>query len=236
MRFDRALGEDDDLVGDGEDALLMGDYHYRAALDALSQLLEDLDETAEAPEVDARLRLVEDRERRAAHEHGRDLDALEFAAGERRVDLALDVIARAQPDSREVVARFDGGDGLARRDAKQVDDAYALEAHRLLEREADAHLGAVGYALFGYVLAVQDDAPRRGLFDTRDYAGERRFAAAVRSGDDDELVVRHRQTDVAHYGFILALRGHLEGDVFQFEHMESPFSAALSGASHSAAE
>ena len=57
-----------------------------------------------APEVDARLGLVEDHELRLPRENRGDLDALDLAAGEGGVHLAVKIIGRAQADLREILA------------------------------------------------------------------------------------------------------------------------------------
>ena len=59
--LDLAVGQDDDAVGDVEDALLVRN-NEDGALDLLVEVLKHLDEVGEGPQVDARLGLVKDRE------------------------------------------------------------------------------------------------------------------------------------------------------------------------------
>ena len=82
------------------------------------------------------LRLVENGELRAPREDGGYLDALELAAGEAGVDLAVYIIPRAHADAAEVVAGLADRELAAGGQAEQVVHRYALEAHGLLEGEA----------------------------------------------------------------------------------------------------
>ena len=58
----------------------------------------------EAPEIDACLGLVEDHELRLPREDRGDLDALDLAAGEGGVHLAVKIIVGAQAHLREILA------------------------------------------------------------------------------------------------------------------------------------
>ena len=196
----------------------MGDDDDRAVLDVLAHFLEDADQVLETPQVDARLRLVEDRKFGAAGQHRGDLDALQLAARERSVHLAVDVVAGAQPHLSQILAGLADEQFLAHGQTQQVDDFQSLEAHRLLEGEADAHAGAVGDAFIGDVFAVEKDAAARGLFDAGDEARQRRLAAAVRAGDDDEFSVVHFQTEIVNDLLVLAVLADAEGNVLQFQH------------------
>ena len=59
----------------------------------------------EAPQVDARLRLVEDGQLGAAGQHHGDLDALELAAGQAVVHLPVDIVPGAQTDLAQIARR-----------------------------------------------------------------------------------------------------------------------------------
>ena len=91
-----------------------------------------------APQVDAGFRLVEDGQPRMAQKHRGDLDALDLAAGEGGVDLAVDVFARAQPHLAEHIAEPGLGKRFARGQLQKLTHDQPLEAHRLLEGVADA--------------------------------------------------------------------------------------------------
>ena len=91
---DLAAADHDDLVGELNDALLMGnDDHARRVLTV--ELLKGLGQTGEAPQVDAGLGLVEDHQRGMTREQRRDLDALDLAAREGNVHLAVEIVVRA---------------------------------------------------------------------------------------------------------------------------------------------
>ena len=128
------------------------------ALDLLVEVLKHLNEVGEGPQVDARLGLVKDRELGApGHDHG-DLDAFELAAGQRGIHLAVDIVLGAQAHLRQVVAGLGHADVLAAGQGDEVLHRQALEAHRLLEGEADALLGPLGDVQIGDVLPVQQNA------------------------------------------------------------------------------
>ena len=59
--LDLAVRQDDNAVSDVQNPLLMGDDED-GAVDLLMQVLKHLDEVAEGPQVNARLRLVKDRQ------------------------------------------------------------------------------------------------------------------------------------------------------------------------------
>ena len=91
---DLAAADHDDLVGELNDALLMGnDDHARRVLTV--ELLKGLGQTGEAPQVDAGLGLVEDHQRGMTREQRRDLDALDLAAREGDVHFAVEIVVRA---------------------------------------------------------------------------------------------------------------------------------------------
>ena len=55
-----SVSQNNDLIRDIEDPLLMGNDKDGTVFDLFSQIREDLDQILEAPEVDARFRLVKD--------------------------------------------------------------------------------------------------------------------------------------------------------------------------------
>src|SRR5699024_2449847 len=143
-----------------------------AAVYLLVHLLEHGDEVREAPEVDAGLRLVEYGELGAPGQYGGYLYALELAAGEAGVDLAVYIISGAHAHPGQVLA------GLAHAYlppggiAQQVVDRDALEAHRLLEGEADALFRPLRHHQRGYVLPVEQYLPLGRLYYAGDYPGQ----------------------------------------------------------------
>ena len=215
---DAAAGDDDDLVRYLEYALLVRDDED-AAVYLLVHLLEHRDEVGEAPEVDAGLGLVEERELGAAGQYRGDLYALELAAGEAGVHLAVDVVARAHADAAEILAGLAHGDLAPGGVLQQVVDPDALEAHGLLEGVADAELCALGDAEVGDVLAVEPDAAGGGLDYAREQLCEGGLAAAVGAGDGDKALA-HLEAHVGQYVLHAAvfLAGAV-GYVLEFQHI-----------------
>ena len=222
VRRDDAAREHDQLVRDFQNPLLMGDDDERAARLA-AQLLEDADEVLEAPQVNARLRLVKDGEPGLARHDHRDLDPLDLAARKARVHLAVDVVLRAEPHVAEIAAELLLAQGPPGGQLDEVAHRQPLEAHRLLEGEADAAPGALSDAEIGDVLPVKEDAPGGGAGDAGDDAGKGGFAAAVRPGDDDEFPAVDFE---AHVPEDAAAVVHIHGDILQFQHVFTPVSVA----------
>ena len=186
-------------------------------------LLEHADEVLEAPEVDAGLGLVEDGHLRAAGEHGRDLDALELAAGEAGVHFTVDIIPRAQADLGQVGAGLVGRELLAGGDADEIKNGDALKAHRLLEGEADAAARTLGDGHVRDVLAVEQDLTGGRLLDSGDELGHGGLAAAVRAGDDDHAFI-DREVHVLEDLADPLVRLSLKAKMFEFKHWLVPSS------------
>ena len=85
----------DDTIRNIQDSLLMGN-NYDGAVDFPAHLFKYPNQVVEAPEVDPRLRLVENRELCPTRKHHRDLNSLQLAAGQRGVYLPVDIIPGAQ--------------------------------------------------------------------------------------------------------------------------------------------
>ncbi len=139
----------------------MGDDDH-GGLALLVDLLEGLGQPGEAPQVDAGLRLVEDHQLAVPGQHGGDLDALDLAAGQADVHLAVEIIVGAEADLAEVAQHLSLLSFSFPAARQQVVDRDALEARRLLEGVADAAAGALGDGQVGDVLAVKQDRPLVG--------------------------------------------------------------------------
>ena len=189
-------------MGDDEDG----------AVDLLVEVLKHLDQVGEGPQVNARLRLVKDGQFCSpGHNHG-DLNALEFAAGQGGVHLPVDVVLGAQAHLREVVAGLGHADVLAAGQGDQVPHRQALEAHRLLEGEADALVGPLGDVQPGDVLPIQQDAPGGGGIDAGDDLGQGGLAAPVGAGNGHKPLADF-QVDVPQDALVLAVLLYLIADV-----------------------
>ena len=124
----------------------MGDDEDRVVPVGFAHMLEHFDEVAEAPQIDARLRLVEHRKLALAGEHGGYFNPLELAARQACVDLAIDIVAGAQSHLGQVIAGFGDGYVAAYGYAYKVAHLYALEADGILKGVAYAQLCALGDA------------------------------------------------------------------------------------------
>ena len=193
------------------------------------QLAEGCGQTVEAPQVDPRLRLIKNHDRRVFRKDRRDLDPLDLAAGQRRVHLAVQIIAGTKAHLREIVAALVAGQLLFRRHLQQIAHRQSLEARRLLEGVGNACLGALCDVKGRDVHAVEADLSGVRGDDAHDDAGKGGFAAAVRSGDDDVSAVRDVEGDVVEYLFPLSVRlRYAVGDVFQSEHRSLLFAVRFS--------
>ena len=186
--------------------------------------LKDLDQVLEAPQVDAGLRLVKDRQLLPAGQDGGDLDPLELAARQAGVHLAVDVVLGAQPHLGQVGTGVGNVQGavLAGGDPQKVQHLDALEPDRLLEGVADAPVGAVGDAHMGDVLAVKEDAAGGGLLDAGDQLGKGGFAAAVGAGDGHEPPGGDGEGDVPDDLFLTFFVRDVEGYMLEFQHGMTP--------------
>ena len=118
----------------------MGDDHQHLVA-LLLEGLEGLDQALEAPQVDAGLRLVEDQKLRVlAGQHGGDLDPLDLAAGQRGIDLPVDIVVGADAYGVHHPVDLLIRDLAARGQRQHVPDGDALEPDRLLEGIGHARL------------------------------------------------------------------------------------------------
>ena len=205
----------------------MRDNDDRAVADVGAHLAENLDEILKTPKVDPRLGLVEDRQFRSPCYDRRDLDPFEFPARQTVVHLAVDVLLRAEPDERKVLARLGDRGVLPGREPEQVEYADALEAHGVLKREGDPRPRALGDVLIRNILAFEEDRARRRALDPRDQFGKRRFPPAVRPRDDEQFPVGNHQGDVAKDLFPSGVVRHVERQVFDFQHRYTSFGFRL---------
>src|SRR5699024_5614543 len=219
-----AGGQDDDLVGDVQNAFLVRDDDDGAVGVLLLHPLKDLDQVLEAPQVDAGLRLVKDGQLLPAGQDGGDLDPLQFAARQAGVHLAVDVIFGAQAHLGQVGAGVGNAQGavLAGGDPQQVQHLDALEPDRLLEGIADALVGPFGDAHMGDVLAVEEDAAGGRLLDAGDQLGKGGLAPAVGAGDGHEPPRRDGEGNIPDDLFLTLFILDVEGYMLEFQHGMTP--------------
>ena len=192
-----AVAHDDDLVGHGHGLdLVVGDVDRRRA-EPLVQLL-DLGAHGDAELcVEVRQRLVEQEHLRVAHDGAAHGDALALAAGE------LARIAREIGLQAEDVGRL--GDALLdqllvdppelQREAHVVGDRHVRIERVVLEHHRDVAL--FRRHVVDDALADQDVA-LRNLLEPGDHPEQRRFSAARRPDEDDELAVGDIDVDAVY--------------------------------------
>ena len=201
----------------------MGDDNDGSAA-LVVQALEGLSQSGKRPQVDARFGFVEEHEAGVFGKNRRNLDALDLAAGQARVDVAAEIVARAQTDLRQIRTCLVMTEIFSRGNVQKVRHADALEARRLLKAVGDAASGAVGDGEVCYLLAVPENLTGGGRDQPHDCLCQRRLAAAVGSGDDDEFSVVDGKIDMLENVYGSALGGRGEAKIFQFEHNFSSFS------------
>src|SRR5579883_30151 len=137
---DDAVAQDEELVGEAENARPMGDDDDGGA--ALLELRDRLQQRLLAVEIEARIRLVEDDEARTPVEGAGEADALALAAREAQPRLAdLAVIAARQAHDRLVqpgeLRRLDDGGGVRLAEAADVLAHRAGEELDILRQVAE---------------------------------------------------------------------------------------------------
>ena len=174
----------------------------------------------EAPQINAGLRLVEQVELGCAGDQRRDLNALELAAGQARVDLALDIVHRAQPDFGQIGAGLVCCQSASGRKPQQVAHIQAFKPDRLLEGEADSKPGPLGHAEAGDIRSVKQNLALRRLFNAHNNFCKRRFPAAVGAGDYNEAVVLHREVYIVQnlYARMVRIHSNAKGNVLKLQH------------------
>ena len=150
----------------------------------------------------------------AAQQHGRDLDALDLAAGQVGAYAAVHVFAGFQTHFLQHICQLLFGEGLAGGHVQHVAHGDALKPHGLLESVAHACPGAFGGVKRHQIQTVQQDLPFVRFLDAGDHLGQRRFASPVGAGEADQLAVRDRQAYIVQD--LPPLGG--ETEIFNFEH------------------
>ena len=176
----------------------------------IRHFFKDVDQVLEAPQVDPRFRLVKNRQLCAARQDHGDLDALQLAARQAGVDLAVDIIARTQPDLGEIGAGISHAELAPGSQCDEVAHGQPLEADGLLKREADPLAGAVGHGQRRDILTVQKDLSLRRGKNTGNHFGKRGFSAAVRAGDSNKPFVKG-QVDIGQDVLFRMILFHLIG-------------------------
>ncbi len=219
---DSAVAHHNDLVRQGDDALLVGDDDHGAVARGVD-LLKGLRQPGEAPQVDARLRLVEDHQLGVPGQDRGDLDALDLAAGEADVYLPVQIVVGAETYLGEVLAALVLGELLCPvGQGQQVPHRQPLEAGGLLEAVADAKAGPLCDAKGRDVLSVPEDLAGGGRHQTHDDLGQGGLAAAVGAGEYHQAVVRNGKGDVVQNAQLPVSLPHGVADGLEFQHGLEP--------------
>jgi len=202
----------------------MGDDDQRCLLSGV-EVPEGLGEPLEAPQVDASLRLVEDRHLQAARQDAGDLDPLELAAREAGIQFSVQIVLGAQPHVDQKVAGVDAAVGTAGQ-VQEVAHRDSLEAGGLLEGVADAQAGPLVDVEGGDLLPVQEDLPPGGRVDPHDGLGDGGLPATVRACHHVDPVLLQGQADVCEDfdGFLAVVQR--DAEVPQFQHGRLPLSGS----------
>ena len=159
------------------------------SLNLVIHLLEHFDQIAKAPDIDSGFRLIEERQRCGAGQHGSDLDTFDLAAGEAVIHFTIDVVLCAQSNFRQILAALSRSQFLTCRQSDQILHGDALEADRLLEREADTQFCTFGDGEIRYILSVKKNLTGCGLYNTGNDTCQRGFSAAIGAGQAHEPFV-----------------------------------------------
>ena len=178
----------------------MGDDQQRAGKPAF-HFLKHFDQSGKAPQVDARLRFVEDGDAGAPGENGGDFHPFDLPAGEGGADLPVRIFPGAQPHLPQQVAQAFLPQLISRCQLQQIPHGQSLKAHGLLKGVADSQLGPLGHVQADDILPVQQQAAGGGLFQTGDNLGQGGFAAAVRAGHHRHPAAGYGQVHSIEYFF-----------------------------------
>ena len=187
--------------------------------DLVVQFIEYLNEVFKTPQIDARLRFVQQEHLSPFGDGRSQFDALEFPARKRAVDRAVDVVARAKPYRRKAFAHSVCIQFFAARKFEQFFYGDALEPHRLLKGDGKPLLRAVGDRHTRDVLAAEQYLPGGGFFKAHQYFDERGFAAAVRAGDHGNALIEREVHAFEDILFFSRFVFYGITDVFEFQHL-----------------
>ena len=105
------------------------------------------------------------------------------------------------------------------RQLKQTAHAHPLEAGRLLKGVADAQTGTLIHAAGRDIISIEQDRSGRRLFDPHDDLRQRRFSAAIGSGDDREGIFGKLQADIVEN----LLSFYFKREISDFQHSFTSF-------------
>ncbi len=191
----------------------MGNYKNRTVLISFPHALKDLNQVLKTPEVDSRLRLIKDGQSAPSGKYRRDFDTFQFSAGKARVDFPPDIVSRAEPYFRQICAGIRNGKLPPGCNSEQINHFKPFEPHRLLKSITDSHLRALRNAFFRNIDSVQINPAGSRLFYSRNQFGQRRFTAAVWSGNHRKFVILYCQTDIADNFFLVCFFGNFKRNI-----------------------
>src|SRR5262245_38942494 len=178
--------------------VVVGDQHAQSPF---AQPAHDVLDLAHRDRVDAHERLVQQHERRLAHQRAGDLDAPPLAARE-LVRLAVGEMRQVQVGHQLLEPRL----ALGARHRHGLEHRHQVVAHRelaedarLLRQVAEPGARPLVDRLVGDVAPVEQDPPLVGLEQPDDHVERRGLARPVGPEQTDHFALAHLDGDVVHH-------------------------------------
>ena len=182
----------EEIIGYIQNPLLMGDNQNRP-VGVLAHTLKYLDQVLEAPQVNPRFRFIEHGQLGSPGQHSGDLDPLQLAAGQAGVDLAVYIILCTEAHFGKISACLGHRHLLLGSQPYQIQYLDPFKTNRLLEREADSHVGPLCNIHIGNILPIEQNPSAGRLLNSHNQLGRGGLSASVGTGNHHEFAVVNRQ-------------------------------------------
>ena len=143
----------------------------------------------------------------------RNLQALHLTTRECTVHLAVQIIRGTKSDCRKQSAAFGFAQFLSSCQRQHSCHRHTLKTRRLLKRVTDARIGTVVDIITGNIFIIQKNLALIRFFNSGQYLGQRRFAAAIWTGNHQHLAIRNLKADMIDQTALSSLFIHLECEV-----------------------
>ena len=148
----------------------MGDNNQGIFL-FIMHLFKNLNQVAEAPQINTRFRLIEYGKRSISCNDCSNFNTFQFSAGETGIYFAIDIISGAQTHLGEKFTCACSGQLVPGSQGNQVLYLNAFKANGLLDGKADSKPGTFGNIHVGNVGSVKNDFTGGGLFNAHNQFG-----------------------------------------------------------------